>query len=113
MVPSLIIFQESKDDSHLNFGVKGTLKVIRHPSEQLTKSRLLMATCSHTLPLLRVPARGDLLPPHPQVTPRCGPFLHRELKDEREVLEGIELSILGLTVERAELSQVVTPSERK
>lgn len=63
--------------------------------------------------LAQSPSEGDFLPPHPQVTPRCGPFLHRELKDEREVLEGIELSILGLTVERAELSQVVTPSERK
>ena len=82
MVPSVTIFWGSKDNSHLNFGNKGTLKVIWHPSEHLRADCWWLP--AHTPFPCAGSSKGDFLPPHPQVTHRCVPFLHRKLKEKRE-----------------------------
>ena len=81
MVPSVTIFWGSKDDSHLNFGDKGTLKVMWHPSEHLRADCWWLPAYT-PFPCAEF-SKGDFLPPHPQVTHRCVPFLHKKLK-ERE-----------------------------
>ena len=96
MVPSVTVFWGSRDDSHVDFGAEDTLKEIWHPSEHLRAGCWRLP--AHAPFPCPESSEGDLLPPHPQVTLRCVPFLHRKLKEEREILNGIEPSILGLMV---------------
>ena len=81
IVPSVTIFWGSKDDSHLKFGDKGTLKIMWHPSEHLRADCWWLP--AYTPFPCAESSKGAFLPPHPQVTHRCVPFLHGKLK-ERE-----------------------------